>query len=134
MKVKDLMRTEVFTVQEDAGVNELIDVLVAEHIHGAPVVDRDGRVSGVVTQQDIFFGVKGPGGDEGPEAAQVTIRDIMTAPAVCASEDTDVVSLCDMMYRLRIHRVPVVRDGRPVGIVSSLDVCRAVASGRRLDV
>jgi len=133
MLVKDLMRREVFTVQEDDTVGELIDVLVAEHIHGAPVVDRQGKLTGVVTQQDIFFSAMSGDGDGDTPAAprpELRIRDIMTSPAVCATEETEVTALCDMMFRLRIHRVPVVREGKMVGIVSSLDVCRAVAARR----
>ena len=62
-------------------------------------------------------------GDAGP----LRVRDIMTSPPVSATEETEIVDLCEMMYRLRIHRIPIVRGGKLAGIVSSLDVCRAVA-------
>ena len=55
MLVRDLMLTEVFTVLETDTVEELAEMLVREHIHGAPVLDDGGRLAGVVTQQDIFF-------------------------------------------------------------------------------
>ncbi len=63
------------------------------------------------------------------EVSTVLVRDIMTSPAVSAGEETDVLALCRMMTRLRIHRVPIVSDGRVTGIISSLDVCAALARG-----
>jgi CBS domain-containing protein len=53
----------------------------------------------------------------------------MTSPAVCATEETDVVELCQMMWGMRIHHIPIVLEGRVTGIVSSLDLARAVAEG-----
>jgi CBS domain-containing protein len=52
MRAKDLMRHEVVTVQEDDTVEDLVMVFVGEHIHGAPVVDGEGKLVGIVTQQD----------------------------------------------------------------------------------
>jgi CBS domain-containing protein len=59
----------------------------------------------------------------------VLVRDIMTSPAVCATEDTDVVELSRMMAGMRIHRIPIVVEGRVVGVVTALDIVRAVAQG-----
>jgi CBS domain-containing protein len=53
----------------------------------------------------------------------------MTSPAVCATEDTDVVELSRMMSGMRIHRIPIVLEGRVTGVVTALDVVRAVAQG-----
>ena len=54
--------------------------------------------------------------------ADMTVRDLMTSPAVSADEETEIVGLGRMMQRLRIHRVPIVKDGKVTGIVSSLDL------------
>jgi len=120
MVAKELMRREVFTIREDATVDELIDLLVREHIHGCPVLDAAGELVGVVTQQDVFLG----GSTRGAKGAgsQITVADLMTSPAVVASEDTDIASLGAMMLRLRIHRIPIVHEGKMTGIVSSLDI------------
>jgi len=126
MTAKDLMSTDVLIVKESDKVEELLDVLVGEHVHGAPVVDESGHLVGVVSQQDVFFGSIGEEGGQPPAA----VREIMTSPAVSATEDTDVTALCRMMYKLRIHRVPIVDDGTVIGIVSSLDVCSAIARGK----
>ena len=136
MLAKDLMRRDVFTVRGDQPIGELIDLMVREHIHGCPVVDEQDRLVGVVTQQDIFFSevtrAAGSGQREAPESVTATklkVRDLMTSPAVSVTEDAEVLELCRMMHRLRIHRIPVVRDGKVAGIISSLDIIREVARG-----
>lgn len=134
MRARDLMSTEVFTVCEDDSVEDLVRMLVDEHINGAPVVNSDGELVGIVTQQDIFFGsmTKGEGALEStPDGVRnrLRVRDIMTAPPVTVDEEADLDSICKLMFRLRIHRLPVISDGRITGIISSLDVCGAVARG-----
>jgi CBS domain-containing protein len=130
MLAKDLMNRTVVSIREDEPVESLIDLVVREHIHGVPVIDEAGRLVGVVTQQDIFFStVTTASGTAGPAGQPLLVRDIMTSPAVAAAEETEVLALCRMMTRLRIHRVPIVRDGNLTGIVSSLDVCAALVRG-----
>jgi CBS-domain-containing membrane protein len=133
MVAKDLMHREVFTVQEDQPLEELTEMLVHEHLHGAPVLSAEGELVGVVTQQDIFFSSatlsRDPTGEALRSPQGLKVRDVMTSPAVSATAETDIHGLCRMMHRLRIHRVPIVHDGKLIGIVSSLDVCAAVARG-----
>lgn len=120
MVAKQLMRREVFTIREDAPVEELVDLLVREHIHGCPVLDAAGSLVGVVTQQDVFLG----GATRGAEAGgpPTTVGDLMTSPAVFATEETQIGDLCQLMLRLRIHRIPIVNEGKVTGIISSLDI------------
>jgi CBS domain-containing protein len=134
MLAKDVMQERVFTVREDDLAAEVLDAFVAEHIHGAPVLGDDGELVGFVTQQDLLFasmtksGADGRG-RRGSTKPGVKVRDIMTSPAVSASEDTEISRLCRMMFELRIHRVPITRAGKVTGIVSSLDICGAFARG-----
>ena len=138
MRAAELMRSEVVTIRETDPIEEVLDVLIGEHIHGAPVVNDEESLVGVISQLDIYFGKMSrdgganrrsslPGADPG---RQLVARDVMTTPAVSATEETDVVDLCRMMYKLRIHRVPIVRGAKVAGIVSSLDVCNALALGK----
>ncbi|MEE9471193.1 MAG: CBS domain-containing protein [Gemmatimonadota bacterium] len=57
------------------------------------------------------------------------VRTIMTSPAISADEQTPVDDLCRIMWNLRIHRVPILKNGRVTGLVSSMDLCRAVLAG-----
>ena len=128
MVARELMRTEVVTVSEDCFLSEASGLFVEHHVNGLPVLDRRGRLVGIVTQQDVFLGAA-----TRPEACGLRrgprVRDVMTSPAIAASEETDLADVCLLMSRLGVHRIPIVRDGRVTGIVSSIDVCRAVVEG-----
>jgi CBS domain-containing protein len=141
MLAKELMRRDVFTMRDDQSVTELVDLLVREHIHGCPVVDDTGELVGIVTQQDVFIsavtrdrsGVRA-GREEGSGGSdELKVRDLMTSPAVSAAEDTDIIGLCRMMHRLRIHRIPIVKEGKVTGIISSLDIVGELADAIQRD-
>ena len=134
MRVKDLMEKEVLTVKADDLVEDLLDALVGKHIHGAPVVDDSGELIGMVSQLDIYFGSMTRSGEEvsgssSENKAHLKVGEIMTAPAVSVGESAKISDLCKMMHKLRIHRVPVVRQHKVIGVISSLDICAAVARG-----
>jgi CBS domain-containing protein len=128
MVAKDLMNTAVATVLEDLPVGDLCDVLQAAHVNGLAVLSADGDLVGIVTEQDVLYGTMG-GREAADGVSPLLVRDIMTSPAVCATEDTDIVELCNLMWGMRIHRIPIVREGRVTGMVSALDLARAVADG-----
>jgi predicted transcriptional regulator len=123
VQVKDLMSTEVVTVQVDQPVADLFDVLQAAHIKGAPVLCDEGTLVGFVSQEDVMFGSLGSEMGEGG----ATIGEIMTSPAMSVTETTSVQDVARMMWRFRIHHMPVLDGEQLVGIVSSLDFCRAAA-------
>ena len=136
MRAKDLMHSPVVTVRKDASVAELCDLMQQAHVNGVPVVDDEGDVVGVVTEEDVIYGAMGSDGPEGrvrggaaAGSDRLFVRDIMTSPAVCAAEDANVVEICRLMWRMRIHRIPIVAEGKPVGIVAALDLVRAIAEG-----
>jgi CBS domain-containing protein len=134
------MRRDVFTIRDDQSIAELIDLLVQEHIHGCPVVNEAGELVGIVTQQDVFFSAvtrertEVPGGAKQPvkSPAELRVHDLMTAPAVSATEETEIMGLCRMMHRLRIHRIPITRHGKVTGIISSLDIVGKLADDMKL--
>lgn len=126
MRAKDLMNAEVVTIREDVPVSQLCDVLQAVHSNGLPVLNAHGELVGIVTEDDVLYGTMGVFDKDG---SAVLVRDIMTSPAICATEDTDVMELSRMMWGMRIHRIPIVVEGRVTGVVTALDVVRAVAEG-----
>jgi CBS domain-containing protein len=138
MRAKDLMVKDVLTVGEDESADGVLDALVGHHIHGAPVVNRNGDLVGMISQLDLHLGAMTRRAEDDPESdapprSSLTIGEIMTSPALSATEETPVADLCKMMHRLRIHRVPIVRGRKVTGVVSSLDICGAVGQGLKLD-
>ena len=126
MLARDIMAKEVVTVRVEDSAADLTDLFQRAHVHGAPVVDGEGNLVGMVSQEDILIGGMSSSGEQG----SASVREIMTAPAISAAEHTPVSELCRLMWRLRIHHIPIVRDGKVVGMVSSLDICRAIADGQ----
>ena len=145
IRAGDIMTRKVISVSEDTSVEDLCGLLFEARITGAPVVDRDGKLVGIVSKDDIvgaYF--RESGGEEAkgmkslidiseqksaldrPEKGVRTVADIMTKEVVTANEDTPVNEICDMMVTEGIHRVPVVREGVVIGIVSALNVLEAV--------
>ena len=129
------MNAPVVTLDVAVPLTTAYERLVEERLGGAPVVDADGCVVGIVSAQDIFFGSVSLlledtcARDTVGARRAPTVADVMTSPAICAREETDLAELARMMWALRLHRVPILRDGRLAGIVSSMDLCRAVSMG-----
>ncbi len=124
------MQVEVISVQDDTVLEEVLDLLMQEHISGAPVVDRKGLLVGVISQVDAFFGSRtlpGSARNADGDLGVIQVRDVMTSPPICANEETPVHAMAEMMCKLHIHRLPVVKAGRLSGMVSSLDICRAMS-------
>lgn len=138
MKAKDLMETRVITVGADATVAELCERMQFHHVNGMPVLDAGGSLVGIVSEEDILYGVLGldPSDPEKsthlpPRGAleRLTVSQIMTSPAITVTEGTDLREVCRLMWRMRIHRLPVVHGSEVRGIISAMDLVRAVAEG-----
>ncbi len=126
MKISEVIRhkasAEVITISPDASVRDLL-ALLAEHNIGAVIVSGDGSaVDGIVSERDV---VRKLNGDDDVLGAPVS--QIMTAgDSVHTSQpDQDLDSLRSMMTEHRIRHVPVVQDGRLVGVVSIGDVVKS---------
>jgi len=152
MHASELMTTDVASVPPEATRQEIARVLVARGISAVPVVDSNGTPLGMVSEGDLIRRgeperqqrrdwwlemlaegetlsedyVRQLGGRE------ATARDLMSAPPlVMVDEGTDSTEIAALLIAHRIKRVPVVRDGRLVGIVSRADLLRAIAPAVR---
>lgn len=108
--VKDVMTTEVISLREDTPVEEIADCLSQHQITGAPVVTEGGYVVGIVSEVDVFAK---PGS---------VARDIMSSSVISITEDTGIDEAARLLVGERIRRLPVLRSGRLVGLVSRSDV------------
>ena len=120
MFASEIMTCKVSTIHPEASVQEVAHLLSRERISGAPVVNADGTIIGVVTQADIIGKVDREG---------LCVADIMSREIIAVEEDTPVHQIATLLAQRKIKRVPVVRDGRLVGIVSRADIVDAVARG-----
>jgi len=146
MQASDIMTTNVITVRPNASVFEAATLLTEHHISGIPVVADDGAVIGILSESDLLHRVEtGTGkpqrswfgeflhstrklaGEYLKENA-VKVGDIMTANVVSVTPATELSEIADLLERLHIKRVPVIDQGKLVGIVSRANLIRALAS------
>lgn len=147
MQVKDVMTREVVTALPDAPVHEIARSMVAHGVSALPIVTEDGSVLGVVTELDLiarnarlepptFFRIldgwiplESPGHyqERLRHMLGTQARDVMTAPAVSIAPQAELETLAELMVEQRVNPVPVVEDGRLVGIVSRADIVRMMA-------
>lgn len=142
------MNSELFAVRSDATVRELAALLAERQITGAPVVDRDGHLVGVVSLTDIVESetdsesLDAEPGDPARDVREwdqpalkelrglrVThvdrlVTEIMTPTVYTVGEHTPVAKIARTMIAGRIHRLFVTRGGRVTGIVTSLDLLK----------
>jgi CBS domain-containing protein len=146
MKAKDIMVRNVVSVKPDDSIYTAIRLMLAKGISGLPVVDAEGKPIGVVTEGDFLRRIESetclrrprwlefltsPGvlASEYVKSASRRVDEVMTPNVEAVTEDTPVADIVDLMEKRRIKRVPVVRDGRIVGIVSRNNLLRALVHG-----
>jgi CBS domain-containing protein len=123
---KDVLTADVVRVTEDMEVRAVARLFGDEAITGAPVVDGEGRVVGVISQRDLLDHALMPSPRGGPAT---TVKDIMTPIAVTVEEDTPLNEVAARMAQHGIHRVVVVDKGQRIqGIVTSIDLVWWVAA------
>ncbi len=122
-RVKDIMHPGVVTIPATATVVSAKATLAEHRVQGAPVVDGIGRIIGVVTTTDLGDPRRMMNPDD-------SIEWVMTRVAFAVREDDPAMTAVRLMVREAIHRVIVVdADGQPVGIVTPMDVLRAIDAG-----
>src|SRR5215472_3125270 len=117
MRAIDVMTNAVITVHEDATVSEVAKLLAINGISAVPVVDNDSRVIGMVSEGDLLHRA-----ETGTERRRPWWLEM-----VSSTEDTPVADIAVLLETNRIKRVPVLRDGKLVGIVSRANLVRALA-------
>lgn len=152
-KVREIMTSQVVTARPDMTLRELAQLLLRAGFGGVPVVDRDGRPIGVVSKSDIIDRVHNQSEAYGLEKlfyrtafdpsrataslsldaedlSDVTVERIMTPLVLSVTVDTPVSLAARMMAFERVHRVIVTDGGRMVGILTTMDIVRAVGEIR----
>jgi CBS domain-containing protein len=147
LTASEVMTKDVLSVAPETPRRKVARLLLERGISAAPVVDADGSVIGMVSENDLlgreierrvprrewWLEVLAEGEDLAPEfldylrATDRPVRDVMVSPVVTVSESTSIEEIAKTMQRHHIKRVPVLRDGRMVGIVSRADLVRALS-------
>lgn len=147
MKAKEIMSTDVLTVKRDATIEEIARVLTDNNISGVPVVNDNNQIIGIVTEKDLLYKDVEPhfppvveilGGmiflkgvkhynEELRKLVATRAEDIMTKHVITVDEETVVEKVAELMAEKDVNRIPVVRNGNLVGIISRSDIVRYIA-------
>ncbi|WP_029008063.1 CBS domain-containing protein [Azospirillum halopraeferens] len=147
MKAKDVMTSPVITVTADTAVADVAALLLERRISGAPVVEPDGRLVGIVTEGDLLHRAetgterrrsrwlelitgRGASASDFVKSHGRRVADVMTRPVHAVGPDTELAEIASLMERERIKRVPVCEDGRIVGIVSRANLLHGLVAYR----
>jgi CBS domain-containing protein len=135
-KVRDVMTPEVVVVAPECGFKHIVDVLADFRVSALPVVEDD-TVIGIVSEADLLHKVEFSDGTQPPrhferhsrrisriKAAGETARAIMSTPVITVEPDASLATAARLMEQHRVKRLPVVDDGRLVGIVARRDLLR----------
>lgn len=147
MQAKDIMTKEVITVRPETTLDEVARILTEKNISGLPVVDENRQLVGIITEGDLLMKdskVKFPsyinilGGiiyldsfaqyfEELKKTVAQKVEELMTEDVIKINEDANNEEMATLMVEHNINRLPVVRDGKLVGIVSRADIIKSWA-------
>jgi CBS domain-containing protein len=145
---RDIMTTELTTLAPDMDFASAARVLLDRHINGAPVVDEDGRLVGILCQSDLVAQHKKmpvptlltlldsfirltPAKELEKQArkiAAMTVSEAMTRNPVTVKPDTGIEAIAGLMVDSNLHTLPVVDEGRLVGVIGKEDVLRTLVT------
>ena len=148
IQAKDIMTSSPVVVVQDWDIGKATAIMIEKGFNGLPVVDDDGRLVGIICQSDIIAQQKKlplPSyftfldglislrsvkslEKEAQKIAATTVRDAMTPDPVSVAPDTSIETLAALMVDSNFHTLPVVQDGKLVGVVGKEDVLRTLVN------
>jgi CBS-domain-containing membrane protein len=146
LKAKDIMAREVITISPDTRTIDAARVLLDKRINGVPVVDGSGRLVGILCQSDLvaqqkklslpsFFNLLdgfiplGPSKNWEQEVQRIgasTVAQAMTANPVTVNPETSLDELASLMVDKKFHTLPVIDQGKLVGVIGKEDILRTL--------
>ncbi|MFO7298544.1 MAG: CBS domain-containing protein [Pseudomonadota bacterium] len=147
MKARDIMSKNVITVRRETSVHEIAQLMTDKRISGVPVVAEDGTILGMVSESDLlrraeigtepqrkwwlsFFSDPDLLARQYRKTHGLKAEDVMSRPVVTIDEDADLSEIANTFEKRRVKRLPVVRDGKLVGIISRADIVKALSQSK----
>jgi CBS domain-containing protein len=115
--VKEIMTRDPISISPKYSIRESVDVMAENGIGSLPIVDKEEKVVGIVTERDFALALAGSLTDE-------TVGDIMIKDVITTTPGTPIESCSKIMVRNNLRRIPVVEEGKLIGIVTSTDILR----------
>ncbi|HEX9329631.1 MAG TPA: CBS domain-containing protein [Reyranella sp.] len=139
MRAKDVMSSPVTTIRGGATLRDAARLLVNAQVSALPVVDGRNAMAGIISEVDLIRRVVGDANDptqlhahlgdpDSQEVLSLTVAEIMIQQVVTATEDTALEDVATLMLEHQTKRIPIVRGTEVVGIVSRIDLVKAMLS------
>jgi CBS domain-containing protein len=144
MKARDIMTRDVITVRPNTSVRDIASLMVEKHISGVPVLTDDDTMVGIISQSDLLhraevgterkhkwwfrtFADSSALARDYAKAHGLTAHDVMCRYVVSVRDDAELGDVADILDKHRIKRVPVMQQGRLVGLITRGDLVRALS-------
>lgn len=131
MQTRDVMSSPVISLRPQVPVHVAAAQLASHGFTAAPVMDAEGHLLGIATEVDLLRGWVAAQGCAVVEGPEPTVASVMTPVPIAVRPDDDLADLLSLMHNTPVRSVPIVDDGRLVGIVTRRDLLRVMA-GREL--
>ena len=115
-RARDVMNENVVAIRDSATVEEAIHSLLEHRVSGAPILDAQGCLVGIVSEFQLLEAIYRP------EVKQEQVRDLMAKDVITVAEDATLSEVANMLLLHRIRLVPVVRDGEVTGVITRGDL------------
>ena len=119
VKAKDIMKSPIITASSSTTVDKIAKIMKVNGIGGV-VIEKDGKLIGIVTKSDIIFRVVA----EEKDPKKIKAEDIMSSPLHTVDVETSLVDIARKMAKENIRRIVVTRNNRPVGVLSDRDILK----------
>jgi len=126
-QAKAIMNTRVLSISQNEDLYEAINMMALNNITGLPVVDENENLVGIITEKDVLTLLYNL--DDKPGL----VRDFMTSEVVCFDQEDDLNDVIDALGTNPFRRVPILNDGRLVGIISRKDIIAYIRGLRHED-
>ena len=119
LTIKDVMVTDLVTVTVDLNVKEAVKVMNDFEI-GCLIVVEDGKAVGILTERDVLKRVV----EKGKDPEKTLVKDVMSKPLIVVTQEISLEEAIETMFKNKIKKLPVVKDGKLVGLVTFTDIAR----------
>ncbi len=126
-KAKDVMKTSLITVDRHTPIHQAIRVLVENNITGLPVVNDDMSLAGIISEKDmlgLLYNIEDKPGN---------VEDFMTESVICFGPEDSLIDITESFIESNFRRVPIVEEGKLVGIISRKDIIAYILKLRHKD-
>ena len=121
MKAQDIMNTPIIAASRTASAREVALYMLLGGFSGVPIAEPDGSLAGIVTELDLLRALR-----NGKSLDTTLVSEIMTSNVLAVDVETPIEEIMELLDTERILRVPVMKGGKVVGIVSRPDLLRAI--------